>query len=148
MRTFSLAVAATCVLSAGCSPQPKVTTGTFNDSYELTMQRGAMDVVVQTSGPATYTVTNYAMSHPMGPRPNTEAVFVTPAGTFKVSSNGDNDLGVIVNGVLYPEPPDRTGRSQVVIDAQGSVSVRATPPSEPVNDQVPEPRPARPATNR
>lgn len=141
MRTFgTTTILMVCGLAAGCTPPPKITEGTFTGSYELTMQRGSMDVVVYTSGPAKYRITNHAMNHPMGPRPNTEAVFTTPAGTFNVSSHGDNDLGVIVNGTLYPEPPDRDGRSQVVIDAQGNVSVRAAPPREKPVEPAPEPR--------
>ena len=147
MRFLSTGVLFTCV-AAGCAPAPTITEGTFNDSYELTMQRGSMDVVVKTSGPARYKITQHAMSHPMGPRPNTEAMFTTPAGTFNVSSNGQNDLGVIVNGVLYPEPPDRDGRSKVVIDERGEITVQAAPPRENQPEQVPEPRPSRPTTER
>src|SRR5262245_44899852 len=40
------------VCLAGCAPPPLVTKGTFTKSYTLTMQREAMDVVVETAGPA------------------------------------------------------------------------------------------------
>lgn len=130
-----------CLLAVGCSPPPKVTEGKFTDSYELTMQRGSLDVVVKTSGPARYKITQHAMTHPMGSRPNTEGTFTTPAGTFQVSSHGDNDLGVIVNGVLYPEPSERGVRSKLVIDEEGGITVVTPPPA-------PAPEPNREPANK
>jgi hypothetical protein len=117
------------VCLVGCTPAPVVTKGTFNSTYTLTMQRGSVDVVVQTSGPASYTLTNYGMAHPMGPRPDTEATFTTPAGTFVVSDRNQKAPGLTINGVFYLEPAAATGRSTITIDAQGVVTVN--PPKEP-----------------
>ena len=113
----------------GCTPPPTVTKGKFTTSYTLTMQRGSVDVVVRTSGPATYAVTNYAMDHPMGRRPDTEATFKTPAGTFVVSDRNQTAPGLTINGVFYPEPPSATARSTITIDAKGVVTVN--PPKAP-----------------
>ena len=107
----------------GCTPAPRVTKGAFATSYTLTMQRGSVDVVVQTSGPASYTLTNYNMDHPMGPRPDTEATFTTPAGTFVVSDRNLTAAGLTINGTFYAEPPSATGRSTITIDAKGVVTV-------------------------
>jgi hypothetical protein len=111
------------VCLVGCTPAPIVTKGTFTTSYTLTMQRGSVDVVVQTSGPASYTVTNYAMDHPMGPRPDTEATFTTPAGTFVVSDRNLPAVGLTINGTFYPEPLTTVERSTITIDAKGVVTV-------------------------
>ena len=109
---------------AGCTPGPVVTKGTFTTPYTLTMQRGSVDVIVQTSGPASYALTNYRMDHPMGRRPDTEATFTTPAGTFVVSDRNLTAPGLTINGVFYPEPPPpAVGRSTITIDAQGVVTV-------------------------
>jgi hypothetical protein len=117
------------VCLVGCTPAPVVTKGTFTTSYTLTMQRGSVDVLVQTSGPASYTITNYRMDLPMGPRPDTEATFVTPAGTFVVSDRNQKAPGLAINGTFYPEPPSATSRSTIVIDAKGVVT--AKPPKVP-----------------
>jgi hypothetical protein len=116
----------------GCTPPPKVKSGKFDTSYTLTMQRGSVDVVVQASGPATYAVTNYAMDHPMGPRPDTEATFVTPAGKFVVSDRNLKD-GLTINGTLYPERVSSDGRTTITIDAKGQITVekpKAAPPQD------------------
>lgn len=97
-----------------------MTKGNFDTSYTLTMQCGSADVVVQTSGPASYTVSNYTMDHPMGPRPDTEAVIKTPAGTFNISDRNDSG-GLTINGTHYPYPTDRTGRYIITIDAKGTI---------------------------
>jgi uncharacterized protein (TIGR03067 family) len=119
------------VCPIGCAPAPTVTKGTFTNSFTLTMQRGSVDVVVQTSGPANYTLTQYAMDHPMGKRPDTEATFTTPAGTFMVSNRNLAEAGLTINGTFYPEPTNMTSRSTITIDPQGAVTVqppKATPP--------------------
>jgi len=108
---------------AGCTPGPVVTKGTFTTPYTLTMQRGSVDVIVQTSGPASYALTNYRMDHPMGRRPDTEATFTTPAGTFVVSDRNLTAPGLTINGVFYPEAPASGVRSTITIDAQGVVTV-------------------------
>lgn len=110
---------------SGCvpTPAPAVIKGTFTKSYTLTMQRGAIDVVVRTSGPATYEITNHRMSHPMGPRPDTEATFVTPAGTFVISNRDLQEAGLMINAAFYPEPPSVAGRSTLTIDAKGVVTL-------------------------
>jgi hypothetical protein len=112
------------VCLAGCARGPVVTKGTFDTSYTLTMQRGSADVVVQTSGPASYTVSNYSMDHPMGQRPDTEAVFKTPAGTFNISDRNDKE-GLTINGTHFPYPIDRNGRYTITIDAQGTIKTDA-----------------------
>lgn len=106
----------------GCTPPPAMTKGTFTESYMLTMQRGTIDVTVQTSGPAKYIISQYAMDHPMGKRPDTEAKFTTPAGSFLVTNRNQSAEGVTVNGTFYPQPEDATGRSQIIIDKQGKVT--------------------------
>jgi hypothetical protein len=111
------------VCLTGCAPAPVVTKGTFDASYTLTMQRGSVDVVVQTSGPASYTLTNYSMDHPMGRRPDTEATFTTPAGTFVVSDRNLKEAGLTINGTFYPEPAPAEGRSTITIDARGGITV-------------------------
>jgi hypothetical protein len=111
------------VCLTGCTAAPVVTKGTFDASYTLTMQRGSVDVVVQTSGPASYTLTNYSMDHPMGRRPDTEATFTTPAGTFVVSNRNLKEAGLTINGTFYPEPVPAEGRSTITIDAQGGITV-------------------------
>jgi hypothetical protein len=108
------------VCLAGCTQAPTVTRGNFDTSYTLTMQRGSADVVVQTSGPASYTITNYRMNHPMGPRPDTEATFKTPAGTFTISDRDDKD-GVTINGKHFIYPTNQSGRYVITIDAQGTI---------------------------
>ncbi|MBP3959659.1 hypothetical protein J8F10_30810 [Gemmata sp. G18] len=117
------------VCLGGCSPSPTITKGTFTDSYTLTMQRGSMDVVVRTSGAAQYTVTNYAMNHPMGQRPDTEATFTTPAGTFVISDRNVTEAGLKINGTFYPQPPSVSTRSTILIDSQGVITVQ--PAKEP-----------------
>jgi hypothetical protein len=118
---------------AGCTPPPTVTNGTFNDSYTLTMQRGTTDVVVKTSGPASYRVTNYRMDHPMGKRPDTEATITTPAGTFRISDRNVAEDGVMINGTLYkyPERTEVNGRSTIVIDERGGISIHPPQPEAP-----------------
>ena len=115
----------------GCTPAPVVTKGTFDSTYTLTMQRGSVDVVVRTSGPATYTVTNYAMDHPMGRRPDTEATFKTPAGTFVVSDRNLQEAGLTINGTFYPEPTPSGGRSTITIDEKGQITVEKAKAAEP-----------------
>ncbi|MBY0461410.1 MAG: hypothetical protein K2V38_29185 [Gemmataceae bacterium] len=114
---------------------PTVTEGTFDESYELGIQRGSMDVKVETSGPATYKIPSYPMERPTGPRPDTEAAFVTPAGTFKVSNRKLQEPGISVNGTFYPEPPRANGLARLVVDRQGAVTVHPAPP-----DPAPEGR--------
>src|SRR5262245_33789670 len=80
----------------GCSPPPKVTTGTFTTSYTVHVDREHVDVVVLTSGPATYEVKNYAMDHPMGQRPDTEATVRTPAGRFAITDRGAPPLQLAI----------------------------------------------------
>jgi hypothetical protein len=123
---FAAALSLACL--AGCAPRPTVTKGTFAASHTLTMQRGSIDVLVKTTGPATYAVTNHRMDHPMGRRPDTEATFTTPAGTFSVSDRGLSEPGVSVNGTFYPVPPRPEGRTTVTIDEKGGVTV--SPPKE------------------
>ena len=118
------------VCLAGCSRGPVVTKGKFTTSYTLNMQRGAVDVVVQTSGPASYTITQYQMNHPMDSRPDTDATFVTPAGTFAVSNRSLLDAGLNINGVFYPEP-DVTGRSTITIDPKGVITLSSPKAAEP-----------------
>jgi hypothetical protein len=120
---------------AGCTPAPVVTKGTFATSYTLTMQRGSVDVVVQTAGPASYTLTNYSMDHPMGPRPDTEATFTTPAGTFVVSDRNLTVAGLTINGTFYPEPPPAVGRSTITIDTKGVVTVNPPKIAVPQGDK-------------
>jgi len=115
----------------GCTPPPTVTKGKFTTSYTLTMQRGSVDVVVRTSGPATYAVTNYAMDHPMGRRPDTEATFKTPAGTFVVSDRNLQEAGLTINGTFYPEPTPSGGRSTITIDEKGQITVEKAKAAEP-----------------
>jgi hypothetical protein len=132
MRIHAVVTAALVAL-AGCSPSPDVATGTFTGSYTLTMQRGSVDVVVQTSGPASYKITRYSMDHPMGRRPDTEATFTTPAGTFVVSNRDLAAEGLTINGTFYPEPVPRTGRSAITIDPRGAIAVNpptAAPPQQ------------------
>jgi hypothetical protein len=132
MRIHAVVTAALVAL-AGCSPSPEVATGTFTGSYTLTMQRGSVDVVVQTSGPASYRITQYSMDHPMGRRPDTEAMFTTPAGTFVVSNRNLAAEGLTINGTFYPEPASRTGRSAITIDPRGAIAVnppKAAPPQQ------------------
>jgi len=127
MRVLS-AFAFVLVCLAGWSPPPTVTKGTFDKSYTLTMQRGSYLVVVETSGPATYTITNYAMEHPMGSRPDTEAVFTTPAGTFRVSDRGVKERGVNINDTFYPVPQSSSDElSVVIIDANGNITAAVKP---------------------
>lgn len=133
MRGFNVAAIALACL-AGCTPAPGVTRGTFDTAYTLTMQRGSVDVVVQTSGPATYAVTNYRMDHPMGRRPDPEATFVTPAGTFVVSDRNLQEAGLTINGTFYPEPPAADGRSTITIDARGGITV-SPPKAAPRGDR-------------
>jgi hypothetical protein len=114
----------TIICLGGCAPPPVVTKGTFATSYTLTMQRGAVDVVVQTSGPASYAVTNYNMDHPMGRRPDTEATFTTPAGTFVVSDRNLTQPGLTINGIFYPQPQAADGRTTITIDAKGVITVK------------------------
>lgn len=131
MRTLiGTAVLVAAVGAVGCSSPPTITEGEFNGTFTLAVQRGAMDVVVRTSGPAKYKVSNYSMNHPMGPRPDTEATFTTPAGTFAVSNKGLTEPGLLVNGVFYAEPQteNRSGRAVLMIDAQGNITVQ--PPKE------------------
>jgi hypothetical protein len=123
------------VCLAGCTPAPVVTKGTFTTSYTLTMQRGSADVVVQTSGPASYTLTNYSMDHPMGRRPDTEATFTTPAGTFVVSNRNLKETGLTINGTFYPEPASANSRSTVTIGAQGVITVQPPQAAEPQVDR-------------
>src|SRR5262245_8013198 len=137
MRVLS-AFAFVLVCLAGCSPPPTVTKGTFDKSYTLTMQREPALVVVETSGPATYTVTNYAMEHPMGQRPDTEAVFTTPAGTFRVSDRGVKERGVNINNTFYPMPQSTSDSlSTVTIDVNGNITVALKPRKEVTPDTKP-----------
>jgi hypothetical protein len=113
------------VCLTGCTPPPVVTKGTFTTSYTLTMQRESVDVVVQTSGPASYAVTNYNRDHPMGRPPDTEATFTTPAGTFVVSDRSLAKPGLTINGVFYPESTAPNGRTTITIDPKGVVTVKS-----------------------
>jgi hypothetical protein len=88
-----------------------------------------MDVVVETSGPASYTHTHYHRDHPMGPPSDTEATFTTPAGTFVVSDRNMPSPGLTINGTFYPEL-DRLSRTTITIDAEGGITV--SPPKAPV----------------
>jgi hypothetical protein len=66
----------------------------------------------------------------MGKRPDTEATFKTPAGTFEVSDRGVTENGVKINGTFhkYPEPSEVNGRSKVVIDERGEITVHPPKP--------------------
>lgn len=108
------------VCLAGCARAPIVTKGKFDTTYTLIMQRGSADVVVQTSGPASFQITNYQMNHPMGSRPDTEATFKTPAGTFNISDR-NNTSGLTINGKQFDYPTDLNGRYLITIDAQGTI---------------------------
>lgn len=110
------------IVAVGCTPGPTVTSGTFEKSHTLTMQRGSVDVVVETAGPATFRVTNYRMDHPMGRRPDTEATFKTPAGTFEVSNRGQEGESLTINGILQ-KVPLAGPRTSITIDAKGKITM-------------------------
>lgn len=122
LRTTLLAVPLLALV--GCAPPPTVTKGTFTGSHTLTMQRGSADVVVKATGTGSYVVTNYAMGHPMGPRPDTEATFTTPAGTFKITDKDVKD-GMLINGKPYPNltANSGSGRLTITIDEKGAITV-------------------------
>lgn len=114
------------ILAGGCAPGPTVSKGTFNTPYTLTLQRDNIEIVVQTSGTASYTITNYSMDHPMGKRPDTEAVFTTPAGVFTISDKGQTG-GVLINNVFYPHNAAAMVRTTITIDPKGAVTSSTTP---------------------
>lgn len=127
----------------GCAPPPTVTKGTFTGSYSLLMQRGSADVVVKSTGTGSYVVTNYAMDHPMGQRPDTEATFTTPAGTFAITDKGIPD-GLLINGTKYTYSyGPNNGRIKITIDEKGNVTMDDPNAKEPKGgppDGPPEPK--------
>ena len=74
--------------------------------------------------PASYVITNYSMNHPMGQRPDTEATYTTPAGTFKITDKEVKD-GMLINGQPYPNltAGSGTGRLTITIDEKGAITV-------------------------
>ena len=116
--------------AVGCAPPPTVTKGTFTGSHTLTIQRGSAEVVVKANGPASYVVTNYAMDHTMGQRPDTEATFTTSAGTFVITDKGNKD-GMTINGKQFPTlGAGSGGRITVTIDEQGAITMTDSTPKE------------------
>lgn len=132
MPLRSLLLAVPLLALVGCGSSPTVTKGTFTRMFTLTMQRGSVDIVVRTDSTGTYVITNYSMDHPMGQRPDTEATFTTPAGTFAITDKGVPD-GLLINGKAYPNRGSGSAvhRLSIAIDESGTITVTdPTPPEE------------------
>ena len=121
-RLFRAASALVLLTVLGCTPAPAVTTGKFDTSHTLTMQRGSVSVVVETSGPATFKITDHRMDHPMDRRPDTEAEYKTPAGTFKISNREQQGEQLTINGKLFEVPPAGEPTT-ITIDAKGGITM-------------------------
>jgi hypothetical protein len=108
----------------GCANPPDVQKGTFAEEKTSSIRRGLIDAIVEPGGKASYVVSQWPYTHPMGPPGDTEIVVTTPAGKFTIENRGLGGGKFRINGQEYEyhRPPDG-GRMKMRIDKEGKVKM-------------------------